>query len=517
MVVEGILSRIAGEREVGVSVRRGKGSALSGKSKERALTESTDMDPVEGTVDVEVPLSTLWEAFTRADLWPRWNECMLWVRNRDLAAGQQLLWAFRPIRRWYLYILPAIAKIVEVKDKRRVTWEVAALPGFYAHHTYHMEDLGEGRTRFGSWEKAMGRTFRLTKWFWIPHFIFVKDRSLEGASFLEEIYHREGRINESTLPRRYRKLPKSLLLLLLPVLTGAAALWWFYNSYVRQRVVELAPGVYAVLGGGGNSLVVKSGEEVLLMDPKFPPASRWLRDWITENLAAPVKKIVNTHYHYDHTQGNVLYPEARIFAHENVPDLMLARDNEFNSSEWWANHRGSLPTERLGRGDHHLTVGDQEVVLTHPGRAHTSGDLVLHLPRHNIVATGDLVFSGYYPFLDRGEGGVSFPESIESIRSLADRCPEAVFLPGHGLPVRANELRRHADYLEFLYESVKHAHRGGLSEEETTKEIDLSGWKLSALPSFHNRQLIWATARNNVRWMYRILDVRNGKDRRYAR
>src|SRR5919107_2217699 len=105
---------------------------MSDKSKERTLAESTDMDPVEGTVDVEVPLSTLWEAFTRADLWPRWNECMLWVRNQDLVAGQQLLWAFRPIRRWYPYMLPAIAKIIEVKDKRRVTWEVAVLPGFYA-------------------------------------------------------------------------------------------------------------------------------------------------------------------------------------------------------------------------------------------------------------------------------------------------------------------------------------------------------------------------------------------------
>jgi glyoxylase-like metal-dependent hydrolase (beta-lactamase superfamily II) len=205
------------------------------------------------------------------------------------------------------------------------------------------------------------------------------------------------------------------------VLTGAAAFWWFYNSYVRQRVVELAPGVYAVLGGGGNSLVVKGREEVLLMDPKFPPASRWLRDWITENLAAPVKKIVNTHYHYDHTQGNVLYPEARIFAHENVPDLMLSQDNEFNSSKWWENNRGGVPTERLDRRYHRMMVGDQEVVLTHPGRAHTSGDLVLYLPQHNIIVMGDLVFNGHYPFLDRGEGGVSVAELIEAIRRLAEK------------------------------------------------------------------------------------------------
>ena len=478
---------------------------MSDKSKERMLAGSTDMSPVEGTIEVEVPLSTLWKAFTRADLWPRWNRCMLWVRNRDLVQGKQLLWAFRPIRRWYPYILPAIAKIVEVRDEDRVTWEITALPGFYARHTYHMKNLGGGRTRFGSWERATGRGFRLTRWFWIPHFVFVKDRSLEGARFLEEVYLREGRIDESTLPKRYCGLLKSLLFLL-PVFAGASALWWFYDSYLRQRVVELVPGVYAVFGGGGNSLVVRGAEEVLLVDPKFSPASRWLHDWISHNIGLPVKTIVNTHYHYDHTEGNVLYPEARVFAHEDVPYLMLTRDNEFNSTRWWEKNRRGVPTERLEGEDHHISVGDQEVVLVHPGRAHTSGDLVLHLPEHNIVATGDLVFNGHYPFLDRGEGGASFPELIEAIRNLADKYPEAVFLPGHGSLAHAEDLRRHADYLEFLYESVNRLYGTGLSEEEAVRRVNLSGWNLSILPTFHGGKLTWATAKKNVRWVYQILN-----------
>jgi hypothetical protein len=183
---------------------------MADKSKERALARSADMAPIKGTVDVKVPISTLWEAFTRADLWPRWNRCMLWVRNRDLIQNRRLLWTFRPIRRWYPYVLPAVARIVEVKNKKRVTWEVTALPGFYARHTYHMKDLGGGRTRFGSWEKAMGRGFRLTQWFWVPHFVFVKDRSLEGVRLLEEAYLREGKIEESTLPGGRRGVPRPL-------------------------------------------------------------------------------------------------------------------------------------------------------------------------------------------------------------------------------------------------------------------------------------------------------------------
>ena len=169
------------------------------KSKEELLAESNDMTPVEGSVEVQIPVATLWECFTHANLWPHWNKCFFWAHNRNLILGKQLLWCFQPIRWWYLYKMPAIAKIVEVEARNKVTWEVTALPGFYARHTYHMEDLGGGRTRFGSWEKARGWSFRLMKWFWVPHFVFVKDRSLEGARFLEAVYRRTGQLNEETI------------------------------------------------------------------------------------------------------------------------------------------------------------------------------------------------------------------------------------------------------------------------------------------------------------------------------
>ena len=78
--------------------------------------------------------------------------------------------------------------------RRRVTWEVTAFPGMCARHTYSIEDRGDGRSAFSSWEQAMGPGFRLTRAFWVAHFRFVRDTSLEGAQRLEEIYVREGRI-----------------------------------------------------------------------------------------------------------------------------------------------------------------------------------------------------------------------------------------------------------------------------------------------------------------------------------
>jgi hypothetical protein len=163
------------------------------------LESSTDMAPVQGTVDVSVPIGTLWEAFTHANLWPKWNRCFFWVKNRELVAGRQLIWAFQPIKWYYLYKMFAIAKIVEVEPGRKVTWQVTAFPGMYARHTYHMEPLSDGRTRFGSWEQAMGWGFRIIRRFWLAHFTFVKDESLIGARRLEEIYKETGSLGEEAV------------------------------------------------------------------------------------------------------------------------------------------------------------------------------------------------------------------------------------------------------------------------------------------------------------------------------
>lgn len=103
--------------------------------------------PVEGTVDLPVPIDELWSLFRRADLWNRWNACFTWAKNRDLVVGQKLIWMFEPLRWFYPYKMFAIADIVEHDSsgpRRKVTWEVTALPGFFARHTYHAEDLGNG-------------------------------------------------------------------------------------------------------------------------------------------------------------------------------------------------------------------------------------------------------------------------------------------------------------------------------------------------------------------------------------
>ena len=471
-------------------------------AKKDRLLASTEMAPVQGTADVNVPIDVLWEGFTHANWWPRWNKCFFWAHNRDLQLGQKLIWVFQPIRWWYLYKMFAIANIVELHDGRKVTWEVTALPGFYARHTYHMEDLGDGRTRFGSWEQAHGAQikFPLTKKFWVAHFTFVKDRSLQGAKQLENVYQREGEITKDKLkPKRYWGFWLAVCLLLLLITVGGVALS-FYVKYMRPTEIALAPGVDAVLSGGGNSLIVKDGPDLMVLDTKFPPASDWLRKRLSNEFNERVNIVVNTHYHYDHTQGNTNYPNAKIYAYKTVPELMMKRD-----PDWWKDHQAGVPTE-LVNNTRAFKVGNQEVFLFYPGPAHTHGDLFAYLRRgdKDIVATGDLVFHTYYPMMDLLEGGIDLPGLIQAVRMLAAKYPNATFVPGHGPIATANDLNHYADYLQFLWDSVAQARRSGWTEEQAVERIDLSQWNLSRLPTFHGGHLCWATAEINIRWVYQI-------------
>jgi pimeloyl-ACP methyl ester carboxylesterase len=140
--------------------------------------------PVAGWGDVAMPVDELWDAFIDVERWPSWNPCIrrARVKGGTLREGATLAWTFRPIKRWYPYLMPARATIVEVGRNRRVTWEVRA-PGLHAFHSYLFAE-GPLGSQFGSWEIAEGWLYRVTRRFWLAHFRFVRDASIDGAALL---------------------------------------------------------------------------------------------------------------------------------------------------------------------------------------------------------------------------------------------------------------------------------------------------------------------------------------------
>lgn len=446
------------------------------------------MVPVEGSVDVEVPADVLGGAFFRANLWPRWNACMAWVHNHDLRVGDQLIWVFEPIRPWFLYRFPATATIIEVEQGRKVTWEVTALPGFYARHTYGITDLGDGRSRFSSWEQATGPTFRATRAFWMAHFEFVKNRSLQGARLLEAAYRLHGRLDEPGLPTRRGSIRSVADLL------GAL-------EPLRLQPVDLGDGVWAVLGGGGNSLVLKADDEALVVDAKMPPFDRLFRWWVKRTLGVPVTTVIDTHHHFDHTFGNPQFPAATIVAHAGVPRLMRRRDGRF-----WRSHPDSVPAApHLVTDDTTLEVGSRSVSIRPVPQAHTTGDVWIHLTMdgRDYVVTGDIGCHRHYPFFDAGEGGADLVGWARAAHQIADAHPGATVVPGHGPVGTTADLRRLAVYIEFLERSVRGSAADGLDQAGTIRNVDLSSWRLRALPVFHYGETL-LTARTNVRRAFEL-------------
>lgn len=290
---------------------------------------------------------------------------------------------------------------------------------------------------------------------------------------------------------------------------GIASAAWLYNKYLRLRPVPLEPGVTAILGGGGNSVVVDGGDAVLIIDPKFGLSAGALKRWVTRNTNGAVSIIVNTHYHYDHTQGNVRYPGARILAFDSVRGFMLGEANDFNDPEWWMARTPFLPNQAVSRSGTTLAFGGHTLVLVHPGPAHTRGDLYVYLPSEDVVVTGDLLFHTYYPFFNGSPAGCSIPGLIAALRQLAGEHSGARFVPGHGPLAQAGDLIRFAEYLEALQAAIAAALQDGLSESDAVKRISssIADWKLVPLPSMLGWRVLVSTAGNNVRWAYRILSA----------
>lgn len=150
---------------------------------------------------MSISVGELWEVFGDVRGWKRWNPCIrtACVREGSLAAGTTLVWTFNPIKRWYLYVMPARARIVEYDHQRRITWEVK-FPGFHALHSYLFDERADGTARFGSWETAEGPLYNLFHRFWLAHFRFVRDASLAGARTLTT---RRVRLVPSPPPERH--------------------------------------------------------------------------------------------------------------------------------------------------------------------------------------------------------------------------------------------------------------------------------------------------------------------------
>lgn len=295
-----------------------------------------------------------------------------------------------------------------------------------------------------------------------------------------------------------------------PVATQAAA---------THKFTQIVPGVYSAVGtgsinAGSNSAVIVNADDVLIVDSHMTPeAARALLKELPSITDKPVRFLVNTHFHYDHTDGNQVFPPATdIIGHDytrkrltgdilqrgmfadllqnlpkNVADLKAraaaeqdptakARlEQQAQSSQTFHTQVSETkPTPPNVTIDQRMTLvrGDREIRLLYLGRGHTAGDLVVYLPKERLICSGDLLVNQVANLVD---GYVNeWPAALEKLREL----DFVDVIPGHGDPFKGKErIDWFQAYLRDLWQQTTKLHADGVPAAEAARRVDMTAHK----------------------------------------
>jgi glyoxylase-like metal-dependent hydrolase (beta-lactamase superfamily II) len=235
-----------------------------------------------------------------------------------------------------------------------------------------------------------------------------------------------------------------------------------------------------------NSTFLVSDQGILVVDTGLNAREgRKLLDEIRKVSQAPVRWIVNTHYHPDHRGGNsVVGADAVIIS------------TAFTRSQMPSSAPDYALNEIIGAKGLTLYVGGHEVRIYHPGPAHTRGDLVVYFPDEHAIATGDLFLTNSCPAMDDGDMG-NWIAALDRMLEL----PVEHVVPGHFELATKNELQHFRNYLAALRDQVKHMRSNGLSLDQIQKQLSLAAYKdLRQFPQYE------ATFKDNAAAYYKQLE-----------
>ena len=281
---------------------------------------------------------------------------------------------------------------------------------------------------------------------------------------------------------------------------------------------KITEGVYHAVGTGSlvvmsNATIIEGDRDVLVVDSHVTPGGAWaLREELKAITPKPIRWVVNSHYHFDHSHGNQIYgPEVEIIGHEfarqqilagksidspalefyvgGVPGqiqalekrLAAATDDKDRATiqaqleiqrNYLEGTKAVTPTPPTMTLTHSMTLhrGAREIRLLFLGRGHTAGDVVVYLPKERLVATGDLLVEGTSYM-----GDAFFTEWIQTIEALKQVDFDTV-LPGHGRAFSGKAKLDHWQaYLRDFWGQAQKFHKAGVPWQEAAKQVDLRG------------------------------------------
>jgi len=265
---------------------------------------------------------------------------------------------------------------------------------------------------------------------------------------------------------------KVFLLLIVSLLFAVSASAQTDFSKVEMKATKVAGNVWMLEGAGGNIGVSVGDDGLLIVDDQFAPLADKIRAALKGIADKKLHFILNTHWHGDHTGGNVAFgPEATIIAHDNVRKRLATEQKStvFNSTTP-PSPKEALPVITF---DQTLTVhfNGEEIRAIHYPKGHTDGDSVIFFSASNVVHLGDDFFAGRFPFVDLESGG-SVEGLVKNIGELITRIPaDAKLIPGHGPISTLDDLKSYHRMLQQTTEIV----RGKISAGKTLDQIKSEG------------------------------------------
>ncbi len=223
-------------------------------------------------------------------------------------------------------------------------------------------------------------------------------------------------------------------------------------SNVEIKATHVAGNIHMLEGQGGNIAVSTGPDGVLMVDDQFAPLAEKISAAIAKLDQGPIKFVLNTHHHGDHTGGNAYFGrKASIVAHANARQR-LAKDPKLPKE--------ALPVVTFEQSAS-VHLNGEEIRLIHLGPGHTDGDSIIHFTKSGVFHLGDQFFNGRFPFVDLGSGGevAGLLKNIEAALKLIPA--DAKIIPGHGALATRADLERYRDMLLDTVALVKAAQAGG--------------------------------------------------------
>jgi cyclase len=294
----------------------------------------------------------------------------------------------------------------------------------------------------------------------------------------------------------------------LAALTGAAVL--FAGSALAQQNVDfskveikttdLGNNTYMLQGQGGNITVAVGTDGIIMVDSEFAPLHDKIKAAIAKISPLPVKYLINTHYHGDHTGGNALFHKdgATVVAQDNIRVRLAAGNapNGLTGAKMAPQPADALPTETYCCGTKTVEVGGRKALLSHVYNAHTDGDTWIFFDSANVLDTGDtFTNTGRYNTIDFANGG-----DIRGLIRAADAYlkvanDQTKIVPGHGALAKKADLVAWREMLVTSRDRIDTLVKEGKTEQEV----------LAAKP-LHDLDAKWAAndqqAQNWTRMVY---------------